>query len=90
MAGKPFSDMYTTSLSWLMDFIVNDYYKFGTSKIFSIISSFIDDVKAWRKFMNGRNNVQRQKYFLNAFSREFLHLYGGYENLRRKCLIFSC
>ena len=79
-------DMYTTSLSWLMDFIVNDYYKFGTSKIFSIISSFIDDVKAWPQIYEWRNNVQRQKYFLNAFSREFLHLYGGYENLRREML----
>lgn len=78
--------MYTTSLSWLMDFIVNDYYKFGTSKIFSIISSFIDDVKAWPQIYEWRNNVQRQKYFLNAFSREFLHLYGGYENLRREML----
>lgn len=79
-------DRYTTSLTWLIELIANDYYQYGTSKIFNIITSFIDDVKAWPQIDEWRNNVQRQKHFLQAFSREFLHLYGGYENVCKALL----
>lgn len=74
-------DSYTTSLTWLMELIADDYYQFGTIEIFNIITRFIDDVKAWPQVNEWRNYVQRQKYFLQAFSKEFLHLYGGDEKI---------
>lgn len=73
--------MYVTALTWLTEMIANDYYQFGSNKMLHIIADFVDDVKSLPQVDEWRNDVQRQKFFLQSFSREFLHLYGGYEGI---------
>lgn len=71
-------DEYTTALSWLFEIISNDS-RYSSIKILSIIEDFVENSKAWPKMADWLNNIPRQKYFLQAFSRELLHLYDGYE-----------
>ncbi|WP_216554187.1 hypothetical protein [Tissierella carlieri] len=79
-------DRYTEALTWMIELISKDYYRFGTTKILSIIADFVDSVKAWPQIDKWRNNTQNQKYYLQAFSRELLHLYDGYDDEFRTIL----
>jgi energy-coupling factor transporter ATP-binding protein EcfA2 len=74
-------DRYTEALTWMMELISKDYHRFGTTKILCIIADFVDSVRAWPQIDEWRNDIQRQKHCLQAFSREILQLYDGYESV---------
>lgn len=71
---------YTAALTWLLEIISNDYYRSGSTKILRIIADFIDSIKVWPQIDEWCNDIQKQKHYLQAFSRELLHLYNGYDN----------
>ena len=74
-------DKYTESINWLIELISDDYYHFGSSRILHNITDFIESVKMLPQVDRWRNDVEIQKRFLQAFSREFLDLHGGYDDL---------
>ncbi|GLC79422.1 hypothetical protein [Lacrimispora brassicae] len=77
---------YTEALTWLFELISHDYYRLGGTKILRIIADFVDSVKAWPQIDEWRNDIQKQKHYLQAFSRELLHLYNGYDDEFRTIL----
>lgn len=77
---------YTEALTWLFELISHDYYRLGSTKILRIIADFVDSVKAWPQIDEWRNDIQKQKHYLQALSRELLHLYNGYDDEFRTIL----
>ncbi|MEA4986443.1 MAG: hypothetical protein VB095_00030 [Anaerovorax sp.] len=79
-------DGYTEALTWLFELISHDYYRLGSAKVLRTIADFVDSVKAWPQINEWQNDIQKQKHYLQAFSREILHLYDSYDDEFRAIL----
>ena len=77
---KLLPDGYIEALTWLFELIFHDYYRIGSSQILRTIADFVDSIKAWPQIDDWRNDLQRQKHYLQAFSRKLLYLHNGYED----------
>ena len=79
-------DRYVTSLTWLLEIVANDFYRYGSNKMLINISAFVDSRKEWPSIEKWRSDTSIQEYYIELFGKELLHLYGGYEEIFRTLL----
>lgn len=77
---------YVNSLQWLLEIVANDFNGYESNKMLINISAFVDSRKEWPSIEKWRSDTSIQKYYIELFAKELLHLYGGYEETYRSLL----
>ena len=79
-------NQYVNSLQWLLEIVANDFNGYESNKMLINISAFVDSRKEWPSIEKWRSDTSIQKYYIELFAKELLHLFGGYEETYRSLL----
>lgn len=71
------SNEYVSALTWLMELLSENPYKYDAESSLCAIADFVDRNSMWPKVKEWRSNKDNQKYFWGLFAKNMLDFYSG-------------